>query len=314
MSRPLTTLGNRLRTATISLPIINRTPQRPFSFDTATSKARAAQWEPNLPSLDALLSVKQQQQDDVDDQDGGEKDQDGDLPMMTTYGAFDPGASRPLMLHSGVGVAVPSIADVYLRDVVPGGDRGRGRAITVGEKAVTIKDKVVTTTATTTTAVTLPNKPWPYRLPAFLQPGVGTTFEMMHHATTTTTTLTPTTSTAAAPAPASHESNIHGYDKAPQRIRISILQAILYGVPEPEKFSFAKTVVREGGVVHKILYGVKDHEGTCSGGVGVAVAVGKVVGVAETETETETEIAGEEARVVVDEKTEKIEEVVVVGK
>lgn len=300
MSRPLTTLGNRLRTRTISLPTINRT-QRPFSFDAGTSKARAAQWEPNLPSLDALLPTKQQQ-DDVDGQDGGEKDQDDQMPMMTTYSAFDPGSSRPLMLHSSMGVPVPSIADVYLRDVVPG--RGRGRVTTV-EKDMAIKDKVVTTT-TTTTAVTLPSKPWPYRLPAFLQPGVGTTFEMMHR---TTTTVTPTTS-AAAPAPAtaptSHESRMHGCEKAPQRIRISILQAMLYDISEPENFSFAKTVVRDGGVLHKILYGVKDHEGAFSGEVGVDVAVSEVVGVAETKT------TGEEAQVVVLEKKEKVEEVAVV--
>jgi hypothetical protein len=40
--------------------------------------------------------------------------------------------------------------------------------------------------------------------------------------------------------------------------RIGILQAILYGIPEPECFSYAREFVALGSLLHKIFYGVKE--------------------------------------------------------
>jgi len=154
------------------------------SFNLETAKARAAHWEPAL-HLEDLYPDTSTENDDLDSA--------GNLPWMVTYSAFDPGASRPFPLMSGIGVsmAIPQ------------------------EKLNTI--------------ITTPFKPWPYSLPAFLQPRPGTTFSLMNR------------STAVGP-PKS----------------FGILQAVLYGVPQPEKFSFAREVVAPGSFLDKILHGVKE--------------------------------------------------------
>ena len=155
---------------------------------------------------------------------------------MTTYSAFDPGATRTL-LHSGVSVSVPTLNVPSLPDMVA------RRGVVAAPKVVS--GKIDTTgTATITTTAVAPFKPWPYSLPAFLRPKVGTTFEMMHHTTSTTTFSTSLESVED--------------EKLPKRI--GVLQALLYGIPEPGKFSYAKEVVSEGSFVHKMLYGVKEIE------------------------------------------------------
>jgi hypothetical protein len=67
-------------------------------------------------------------------------------------------------------------------------------------------------------------KPWPYSLPSFLRPQPGTTFDMLHGDMLQT----------------------RGIE------RVGVLQAVLYGVPEPEKVLFRE------GVVGRVLYGVKE--------------------------------------------------------
>lgn len=42
--------------------------------------------------------------------------------------------------------------------------------------------------------------------------------------------------------------------------RTGILQAILYGVPDPELFSYRQEMVAPGSFLHKILYGVKEKD------------------------------------------------------
>ncbi|KAF1842356.1 uncharacterized protein K460DRAFT_358975 [Cucurbitaria berberidis CBS 394.84] len=201
MSRPATTLSARLRARTISLSM---TPaQRPFSLNVDAAKARVAHWEPTFP-FDALRSDEEQ-----NDSDGDGDNQDGseDIQNCTTYSAFDPRASRPLLLlHSGVDISVRP--------------------------------------PTSTTAV-IPRavKPWPYSLPVYLRPGVGTTFAIMH--TTLESARLPET-----------EKDMKKKEKLPAQI--GILQAVLYGVPDPEEFSYAQAVVKDGGVLHRVLYGVKD--------------------------------------------------------
>ncbi len=45
---------------------------------------------------------------------------------------------------------------------------------------------------------------------------------------------------------------------AAQSKRIGVFHAILYGVPDPERFSYTKEMVAPGSFLHKIMYGVKD--------------------------------------------------------
>lgn len=73
-----------------------------------------------------------------------------------------------------------------------------------------------------------PMKPWSYRLPSFLRPQPGTTYDLKFSSPSSQAT-------------------------APKRV--GILQAVLYGVPNPGE-------EREGGegVLHKVIYGVKDKE------------------------------------------------------
>jgi hypothetical protein len=83
---------------------------------------------------------------------------------------------------------------------------------------------------TKSTPFTAPARQWPYSLPEALQPKAGTTFAMKHGSSMET---------------------------QPQQ-HIGILQAILYGVPDPDKAPFMKSMVHEGGILHKVLYGVKE--------------------------------------------------------
>jgi hypothetical protein len=73
-------------------------------------------------------------------------------------------------------------------------------------------------------------KPWSYTLPKALRPKNGTTFSMINSSSST-------------------KLSSQG---------VNVLQALLYGVPEPEKFSYAHEVVAPGSLVHKVLYGVKE--------------------------------------------------------
>jgi hypothetical protein len=99
--------------------------------------------------------------------------------------------------------------------------------------------KTITET-TKTKQYTAPEKPWPYSLPKSLQPQAGTTFEMIHGSILPTRT----------------------------QQHVGILQAVLYGLPDPDKVSVIESMVREGGGLYKVLYGVKevggDEDGTAS--------------------------------------------------
>ncbi|CAO2657453.1 Nn.00g035790.m01.CDS01 [Neocucurbitaria sp. VM-36] len=227
MSRAITTL----RTRTISL--LTNPPQRPFSLNIDAAKARATTWEPSL-HLDALFPSKPQQHNNNTNNNNNDDNphSNADLPLMTTYTAFDPCSPRPV-LHSGLSlcVPVPSIPSLHH----------------LGTVVQNTQEVVVTELSATTTATTHPYKPWPYRLPLFLQPQVGTTFEMVHRSRTTTTTVT---TSITAPVESVMRDD-------PQK-RISILQAVLYGISEPETFSYTKGVVKDGSGLHKVLYGVRD--------------------------------------------------------
>jgi hypothetical protein len=80
------------------------------------------------------------------------------------------------------------------------------------------------------TPFTAPAIQWPYSLPKALRPKAGTTFAMMHGSALKTQT----------------------------QQRIGVLQAILYGVPNPDKAPFMESIVHEGGIIYKVLYGLKE--------------------------------------------------------
>jgi len=40
--------------------------------------------------------------------------------------------------------------------------------------------------------------------------------------------------------------------------RVGFMQAVLYGVQDPESFSYRECLVRPGGLVHRVLFGVKE--------------------------------------------------------
>jgi hypothetical protein len=77
---------------------------------------------------------------------------------------------------------------------------------------------------------TAPAIQWPYSLPKAMQPKAGTTFAIMHGSALKTQT----------------------------QQHIGVLQAMLYGVTDPDKNPFMKSMMHEGGIMHKVLYGVKE--------------------------------------------------------
>jgi hypothetical protein len=80
-------------------------------------------------------------------------------------------------------------------------------------------------------------KPWTYRLPKVLQPRAGTTFAQKY--------------------------KMGAQDEGKRHV--GIVQAILYGVPEPKR-GHKGMVLREGGVLWKVVYG--NQEWVDEGGIG----------------------------------------------
>jgi len=138
---------------------------------------------------------------------------------MTTYSAFDPGMMRPLLLN-GIPLDVKRInLDVFS---VPKSPTPAPHTRPIANKLAKPSD--------TQPIVNVPAKPWPYSLPAFLRPRPGTTFEMMHGG---------------------------GLVDLGKEGRVGFLQAVLYGVPDPDKDGEKKGgVVRVqecGPVVEKVV-------------------------------------------------------------
>ena len=80
-------------------------------------------------------------------------------------------------------------------------------------------------------------KPWPYRLPVCLQPKVGTTFHAVYGG--------------------GDGAEVKGKGEGVKKV--GVLQALLYGVPEPDG-SFGKKDEdgKREGLVWRVLYGVKE--------------------------------------------------------
>jgi hypothetical protein len=97
-----------------------------------------------------------------------------------------------------------------------------------------------------TIALAKPFKPWPYNLPEFLRPQAGTTYGIQY----------------------GHASVSPKQDLKP----IGVLQAILYGRPDPNEKITSLSSLRQDGFVYKVLHGVKEGEKAVAAGVKVAGA------------------------------------------
>jgi hypothetical protein len=170
---------------------------------------------------------------------------------MTTYAAFDPGMTRPF-LFSGYPPDAPLSRisphqDWVLMTTFSAFDPGMIRPLSaIASSSHPSQRKrempVNAVIKQEEKALIKPIKPWLYKLPKFLQPRAGTTYAMIHG------------SGASAQEPG----------------RVGVLQAILYGVPEPGEVPLKQAVGKEGGVLHAVLYGVNDEEVT------VDVKIGEV--------------------------------------
>ena len=189
MFKQTTSTAARLRARTIYAPTA-----RPLPLLTEPSKAQGTYREPELPLSDHDHVVTSQ-------------DRHNALPHMVTFSAFNPYASRPLLM-SGLSLTAQdwSSSDTYPEVVLQ--DRKPNFAVQDAKPK--------------------PFKPWPYSLPKFMQPQPGTTYQLMYDSAT--------------------------MDKPG---RIGILQALFYGVPDPEGAKEPEKV-KEDGLVRKVMYGVKD--------------------------------------------------------
>lgn len=155
-----------------------------------------------------------------------EKEEVNNMTWMTAFSPFNPGATRPLPLPWPLQSSV-AINPRHLPSYYPPSSLAASKGFRDAYKALP-------------NPKTPAHKPWPYTLPVFLQPKRGTTFH---------------SATAASLAPASTSAPLAPLAKA---LRTGVLQALLYGVPEPEKYSFARESVAAGSLVGKVLHEVKD--------------------------------------------------------
>jgi hypothetical protein len=163
------------------------------------------------------------------------EDVEEDTGYMTTYSTFDPYSSRPLSLplQSGIVTALPTPSS---QPTSSQSETEKNTEMQNEEKHESGNGKA-------------PSKPYPYSsLPSHLETKLSPTCPIMNPTADTTTT--------------NHT--------AAQSKRIGVFHAILYGVPDPERFSYTREMVAPGSFLHKIMYGVKEMDG----GEGVVVVAG----------------------------------------
>jgi hypothetical protein len=97
-----------------------------------------------------------------------------------------------------------------------------------------------------TTALAKPFKPWPYNLPEFLSPQAGTTYDIQY-------------------------GNASVLPKQDLK-HIGVLQAILYGRPDPDEEITSLSSLKQDGFFYKVLHGVNGEEKAVAAGVKVAGA------------------------------------------
>lgn len=206
MSNITSTLAKRLHAHSISLPIAS-TQRAVFSnaLDVDAAKQRAADWEPSV-KFEGLNTKSKTRDDDDNEQE---------IAYMATYSVFDPGATHPLLLSSAFPISVSDLA-------------GNASVISIQDFEIKTRRNTVIANSplqTPSTASSLHHalevqqaapaltlekfKPWPYSLPKPLQPKAGTTYDLMYG-----------------------DGLGDGYVA---KVKLGLLQKVLYGVPEPEK-------------------------------------------------------------------------------
>ncbi|KAF1958939.1 hypothetical protein CC80DRAFT_23493 [Byssothecium circinans] len=165
---------------------------------------------------------------------------------MTTCSPCDPGATH--ILNSAIVMSPttfylprdpppppspPALEEATESEVTPS-NTPTSPDMSTAPTATALPSKSPISTTTATAAV--PKKYWPFTLPRFLQPKEGTTYY---------TTLHPTKSPIA--------------NRVQIRKPPSILQAILYGVPDPEKYKMHKQILQAlSRVLRAVVFGVRE--------------------------------------------------------
>lgn len=192
MQNTLRIITKRPRAHTASLPI---TPSKHGAISKTLNidavKQKAAQWEPTVDLKDLILENKD-----------GNGNNETRLLHMTTFSAFDPSASHPLLLSTSLPMSLSSLSHAgTLHDTISAPAQVQNPPTTSNLRyshEVQQAGPVCSTTKFT---------PWPYSLPKALRPKVGTTYDLMYG---------------------------DGCGEGPvARVKLSMLQKVLYGVPGP---------------------------------------------------------------------------------
>ncbi|KAF2625839.1 hypothetical protein BU25DRAFT_104663 [Macroventuria anomochaeta] len=242
MSNVTSTLAKRFSARTIPLPVIS-TQYAVFSkpIDVDAIKQRATDWEPTIDFTDLKMRSTDQGCDD---------NNEPGLAHMVTYSTSDPGASSPLLLSSALPISVSSLAGNAATTSTPDHhERARHNTAIAG---LELRTELTISTLhhaievqQTTPAPTVDGtkfKPWPYSLPKPLQPKGGTTYDLMYG------------------------EGVGVGDGQVGKMRIGVLQKVLYGVPGSGEKEGDGEEGHEGkgkgkGLWEKIVCGVQEGDG-----------------------------------------------------
>lgn len=136
------TIAKHLRAHTSRLPLQEVMAFKNPNFHTI--RRRTAEWEPILPFTGSKNDITDQLLDDKSKRQ----------TLVVTYSAFDPGASRLLLLSSTLPVSGPS-------------SQRRGSVTSTYQQISEVGGTEL-------------RKPWPYSLPVLLQPRPGTTYDSVY--------------------------------------------------------------------------------------------------------------------------------------
>ncbi|KAF2254438.1 hypothetical protein BU26DRAFT_559125 [Trematosphaeria pertusa] len=180
-----------------------------------TTRARTAAWEPSPPLLPLYTSTRPPQTQQHNDADTAPRS------------PWDPCATRPLLMSgvlSSPAMTLRTSAILGEMDVHVAESPARSREPALSRPA----DSMAAIAQKPSVVVHTP-QPWPYRLPKFLQPKPGTTYHAMY-------------------------GKVGAEDKDADAEPVGVLQAVLYGIPEPDGYVWRKER-RWGMLVRRVLYG-----------------------------------------------------------
>lgn len=121
---------------------------------------------------------------------------------MVTFSTFDPGASHPLLLSNALPMPIPSLTAIE-----PQQSKLVAPAAVQSPSTTSASHHTIEIQQFQPVCNTPKFRPWPYSLPKALQPRTGTTYDLMYG---------------------------DGFGGGPVgSVKLSMLQRVLYGVPEP---------------------------------------------------------------------------------